>query len=172
MAFKGIFKTHNLYLAFAGILSAAMIFAPLAYASNYESLSHVTIYGAWLSIDYPLVEGSKAVEYRYLLQLPLNICYVLVSGVLAGGLGFLAIYNRDLSKKRKWLWWASGLAVLQVIFAVLIRIFASVFLDDIESIDNMQVGFMREVLFHLFIIYFLFRASIRLKRVELNLAEE
>lgn len=172
MAFKGIFKTHNLYLAMAGMLSAAMIFAPIAYASNYESLSHVTIFGSWITIDRPLIEGSKAVEFRYLFQLPLNMVYVAISAALAGGLGFLALYNRDLSKKRKWLWWASGLAVLQVLFAILIRIFASVFLDNIESVDNMEFGFMREVYFHLFIIYFLFRATIRMKRVELHLAGE
>lgn len=168
MSLKGIFRTYNLYLLFAGLLSGAMIFAPLAYASNFESYSHVTIYGAWIKVEYPNIDGSQAVAFKELLKLPLNLIYVVISSFLSLATFFLFLYNKEFAKKRKWLWYGFSLAVVQLLVAALLRIFASVFLPDIEVVGNMESGFLREYLLHFFILYFLYRSAVRMKIQDLK----
>ena len=167
MASRSIFKTYNLYLVFTSLLSAAMNFAPLAFAVNYESFQRVTIYGAWATVGKRIAQGGTDFTVSYFYQLPLNFAYVLISATLSLGALFLVFYNSDLKKKRKWVTYGLGLLILQVILTVLIRVFASVFLADIVSPDNMESGFMREVLLHLFLLYFIFRGIIRIKKEEL-----
>jgi hypothetical protein len=159
-----LFRAANIYLVMAGVLSAALLFAPIAYASNFSTKVHASIYGTWVVLNHDLGSGVDDIRTRYLLQLPLHYPYALLGAGLALSLVALAFYNRDPDQKRKWVRILMLMAVVQAGFAVLLRVFAMSHVGSSPFESNLESGFQREILLHFFVWYFVWRCMRRLRK--------
>lgn len=152
------FSGVNLYLALSGLLSGAMIFAPLAYASNFAIGHHASIYGGFVVLEQNLGHGMINAQTLELFQLPFHIPYVLCAVLaLLACLG-ICFYNSDGAKKRLWVGRALILAFVHFLLGALLRFLGSVHVDAGHAGAEVVSGFQREYLLHLFILYFLWRA--------------
>jgi ABC-type Fe3+-siderophore transport system permease subunit len=158
-----LFRAANIYLLMAGLLSAALLFAPLAYASNYSSKIHASIYGTWVFLDHDMGAGMDDIRHRYLLQLPLHWPYALMGAALAVLLVMLAFYNRDGEQKKKWGRFLLIGVMVQIGFGVLLRVFALNHVGDSNFESSLESGFQREFLLHFFVLYFVWRFLRRLQ---------
>ena len=80
MASGRLFRAANIHLVLAGLLSGAMLFAPIAFASNFSANVHASIYGTWVVLDQDVGAGVDFVTKRYLFQLPLHLPYAILGG--------------------------------------------------------------------------------------------
>jgi hypothetical protein len=158
-----LFRAANIYLVMAGVLSAALLFAPLAYASNYSSKIHASIYGTWVVLDHDMGSGMDDIRHRYLLQLPLHFPYAILGAALAILFILLAFYNRDDARKKKWGRILLGMVALQIGFGVLLRVFALNHVGSSSFASSLESGFQREFLLHFFVLYFVWRFLRRLR---------
>lgn len=153
-----LFRIANLYLVMAGLLSGALLFAPLAYASNFTMRVHASIYGTWVVMDKDMGSGVDFVSTRYLLQVPLHWPYAVLGATLCLGLIVIAFFNRDdfrkLKRARRMLW----LGGLHVLAGALLRVFALQYVGTDTASHNLEAGFQREFLLHFFVLYFIWRA--------------
>lgn len=142
----------------SGVLSFALLFAPLAYASNFASKIHASIYGTWVVLDKDMGSGVDFVTKRFVWEMPLHYPYALLGLTLSVLLFRLVLVNRDDVKKQKQAKVLLYLALLQLGFAVLLRVFATqhVMPANLDS-DLVEAGFQREILLHLFVFYFIWR---------------
>lgn len=161
MSARGLFSIGNLYILLATCLGAALVFAPLAYAFNFESSTNAMIHGSWVEVEHELLQGSQRVEFISLGKLPLQWLFVLCSVCLSVAGAFSLIYQKQTEKQRTWLKRMLILAICQVLIAVVIRIFAYQMLDAVEKSQDLETGFLREFLLHFFVIYFVWRAMRR-----------
>ncbi|HEX2898154.1 MAG TPA: hypothetical protein VHS96_00390 [Bacteroidia bacterium] len=153
-----LFRAANIHLVLAGLLSGAMLFAPIAYASNFSERIHASLYGSWVVLDRDMGAGVDFVTTRYLPQLPLHYPYAILGAVLFCWLLALVWLNRDDVRKQKALRLIFGLAVLHAGFGALIRFMALLHVGDGHVADSLDAGFQREYLFHFFVLYFLWRS--------------
>jgi predicted outer membrane lipoprotein len=157
-----LFRAINVYLLLAGCMSLAMIFAPLAFASNFHDNVHASIYGSWITIEHEMVEGANQIEWLAFYKLPFNLVYSLVS--LSCGFYLLAamFYNHDDQQKRKRVLRAFIFVFFQLVFAVVLRLLARQFVGTSPDARDMESGFQREFYLHLFSLYFIYRCSRKL----------
>jgi hypothetical protein len=153
-----LFRAANIHLVLAGLLSGAMLFAPIAFASNFSANVHASLYGTWVVLDQDLGAGVNFVTTRYLFQVPLHLPYAILGGLVCFWLLAMVWINRDDVSKRKALRSIFGLAVLHAGFGVLIRLFATSHVGVSTNELSLESGFQREFLFHLFILYFIWRS--------------
>jgi hypothetical protein len=171
MAAGRLFRGVNLYLVMAGLLSGAMIAAPIAYASNYAAGLHATVYGGWLVLEESLGHGIALPHTIGLLQLPLQIPYVILAAVGCLLALILVFYNRDLERKQLWIGRGLYLGLAHLLSGMLVRYLATSHVGESSLPDALDAGFQREFLLHLFILYFLWRAW-RKQAVELQTSSE
>lgn len=154
-----LFRRANAFLFLATCLSGALLVAPIAYASNYTAKVHAEIYGTWVRIDRDMGDGVDAVSFRHIWQLPLHWPYAIIGLALTFTL-FRAMFTNandfeKLHRARRGFW----LAVLYGLCAVLIRAFALNIVGKEALPDQLESGFLREMLFIFFILYFIYRAQ-------------
>ncbi len=171
MAAGRLFRGVNLYLVVAGLLSGAMIAAPIAYASNYAAGLHATIYGGWLVLEESLGHGIALPHTIGLLALPLQIPYVILAAAGCLLALMLCFYNRDLERKQLWISRGLYLGLAHLLCGVLIRFMAINHVGESSLPDALDAGFQREFLLHFFILYFLWR-SWRKQTAELQTGTE
>ena len=158
MASGKFLRGVNLYLGLAGALSGAMLFAPIAFASNYATGRHATIYGAWVAIEQSVGQGVTAPSSLALLELPLHIPYALMGAIGMLGAWVLCFINRNGEAKLLWMGRVFMLAFVCMLWAVLLRYLGSSHVASDGGLDALDSGFQREFLLHPFILYFLWRA--------------
>ena len=154
-----LFRRANVFLLLAAGLSAALLVAPIAYASNFAAKVHASVYGTWVVIDRDMGDGVDVASIRYLWQLPLHWPYALVGLLLTFVLLRALFTNKNdfdkLHRARRAFW----LAVLYGATGAMIRYFALYNVGRDAAADQLEAGFQREMLFIFFILYFIFRAQ-------------
>lgn len=154
-----LFRRANVFLLLAAGLSAALLVAPIAYASNFAAKVHASVYGTWVVIDRDMGNGVDFVSTRYLWELPLHWPYALVGVLLTFTLLRALFTNKNdynkLHRARRGFW----LAVLYGFTGVIIRYFALYNVGRDAAAEQLEAGFQREMLFIFFILYFIFRAQ-------------
>ncbi len=158
MASDRFFRGVNLYLGLAGLLSGAMLFAPIAFASNYATGLHVTIYGTWIEFEQSLGQGVTAPWSLALTEAPLHIPYALMGAIGLLGALVLCFINRKGEAKLIWMGRFFILAFVCMLWAVLLRYMDSSYVVSEGALSSLDSGFQREFLLHLFILYFMWRA--------------
>lgn len=153
-----LFRGANLYLVLAGLLSAAMLLAPIAYSSNYSTGLHATIYGTWAKLDQSMGHGVNFIRTRHLWELPYNIAYAILGVLSFVVCVVVAFSNRNEEHKHTWIGRALMVAFAHLISGILLRYMGAGLVGTSPVSDGLDSGFQREFLFHLFIIYFLWRA--------------
>ncbi len=164
MASGRLFRAANIHLVLAGLLSGAMLFAPIAFASNFSANVHASIYGTWVVLDQDVGAGVDFVTKRYLFQLPLHLPYAILGGLVCFWLLAMVWINRDDISKRKALRSIFALAVLHAGFGILIRLFATNHVGQATNELSLESGFQREYFLHLFILYFIWRSLSNVSR--------
>lgn len=158
MAAGKLFRGANLYLALAGLLSGAMLFAPIAFASNFASGLHATVYGSWLVLEQSLGHGVTTASSRTILQLPLQMPYAALA-VIGCLLSWILVFvNANGERKHVWIGRAMMLALVHLFWGALVRYLATTYVGTASLAADIEGGFQREFLLHFFILYFLWRA--------------
>jgi hypothetical protein len=160
-----LFCIANLYLLMAGLLCVAMLFAPLAYASNFPAKIHASVYGVWVVVDKDMGSGANLVTRLGLASLPFHIPYALTGLVSALGLSGLVFYNRDLDRKLKGAFYLLTVVIVQLVSAVVIRILAVQHVGGNGYGPGIESGFHREIVLWFFVLYFLWRCIRRLRKM-------
>jgi hypothetical protein len=153
-----LWRVANLYLCLSGLLSGAMAFAPIAYASNFTAGIHASIYGAWVEIETSMGHGVSLSSKLGLLELPMHMPYAAMAGIGCLGCLVLVFINRNAERKQLWIGRAIMLAFLHLLWGGLMRMLAGSHVGYSDLPDSMDIGFQREYLLHFFVLYFLWRA--------------
>lgn len=168
MADARLLRGVNLYLAAAGLLSAAMLFAPIAYASNFAAGLHATVYGAWVNLEHSLGHGVTTSTTLTLLKLPFQIPYAILA-VLACLLAWVLVFvNANAERKHTWIGRALILAAVHLMSGALVRYMATGYVGETDLPGGLEAGFQREFLLHLFVLYFLWRAWRKQSKATMN----
>jgi hypothetical protein len=170
MAAGKFFSGTNLYLASAGLLSGAMLFAPIAYASNFAAGIHASIYGAWVQLETSMGHGVSLPTTIPLFDLPWHLPYAALGLVGLICCLVLCFINKAGERKQLWIGRCIMAAFGQMFWGVLLRMMAGNHVGYSALPDSIDIGFQREMVLHLFIIYFLWRAW-RKQAAHLKLAE-
>jgi hypothetical protein len=160
-----LFCVANLYLLMAGLLSGALLFAPLAYASNFPAKIHASVYGLWVVVDKDMGSGVNLVTPLGLASLPFHFPYAVTGLVSALGLSGLVFYNRDLERKQKGVFYLLVVVIAQLVSAVVIRMLALQHVGGTGYGSGIESGFQREFVLLFFVLYFLWRCIRRLRRM-------
>lgn len=157
MAAGKIWRTGNLYLLLAGALSVALLFAPLAYASNFAAHLHASIYGSWVEVEHSLGHGVIFARHHWLPGLPLHYPYVVLGG-MAALWGIMAVLAGDAGKQAARIRTMRYLALGHLLFGIVLRLLATSHVGDSDLPGAVTAGFQREFLLHGFVLYFQWRA--------------
>lgn len=149
---KKIFRAPHLLMLLAATLNGVMLFAPVAYASNFRSNIYAEVYGSWVNVVKALEPQSKP-ELIWFYEDIFLLLYSAFAVLGAGWLLFILFFQKGDAAKVKILPSATVVQLIHLGFGVLLYFHADSFVG-VAAPEYLESSFQRELSLHVFIILF------------------
>lgn len=161
--FRRIFRSSHWLLLLATLLTLALLFAPVTYASNFSTNVYAELHGTWGTVENTLLSGPGRWVTYTCFEDPLHLLY---AAVTLASLLFLtyAVVLGGHDERRARLCGFGVLFVLGQIGASLLLWLHVTSYVGAALPENLESGLNREWAFHLFILLFLLRSRYHYRR--------